>query len=62
MKHILLAGLTMLLISACATSPTGRSQLMLISPDMAISESKAAYLSTVTDITREHRLVTDDAW
>lgn len=62
MKHILLAGLTVLLISACATSPTGRSQLMLISPDMAISESKEAYVSTVAEITQEHRLVTDDAW
>lgn len=62
MKHILLAALTVALISACATSPTGRSQLMLISPDMAISESKAAYASTVTEITQEHRLITDDAW
>lgn len=62
MKHIILAGLTVLLISACATSPTGRSQLMLISPEMAISESKAAYVSTVTEITQEHRLITDDAW
>ncbi len=62
MKPIILAGLSVLLISACATSPTGRSQLMLISPEMAISESKEAYVSTVAEITSEHQLMTDNAW
>jgi len=62
MKPILLAGLTVLLLSACATSPTGRSQLMLISPEQAISESKSAYASTVTEVTKEHRLISDEAW
>ena len=62
MRHLLITGLALLLISACATSPTGRSQLMLISPDLAISESKSAYASTVTEVTKEHRLISDDAW
>ena len=34
----------LLALSACATSPTGRSQLMLVSPEQAISSSKEAYV------------------
>ncbi|MEP4546228.1 MAG: M48 family metallopeptidase [Saccharospirillum sp.] len=62
MRTAILAGIGLLLISACATSPTGRSQLMLISPEMAISESKQAYVSTVAEITNEYQLITDEAW
>jgi predicted Zn-dependent protease len=62
MKNIILTGLIVLLISACATSPTGRSQLMLMSPEQAISESKQAYVSTVTEVNKEHKLITDPAW
>lgn len=62
MKHLLLAGITLLLVTACATSPTGRSQLMLISPEQAITESKSAYVSIVADQTKTHQLITDDAW
>lgn len=35
------------LLAACATSPTGRSQLMLMSPEEAISASKEAYIQTL---------------
>jgi predicted Zn-dependent protease len=49
----------MLLVSACTTSPTGRSQLMLISPESAIVESKKAYLSTVSQLDSENKLVDD---
>jgi predicted Zn-dependent protease len=52
-----LAALT--LLSACTTSPTGRSQLMLISPEAAIVESKKAYLSTVSDLNKENKLIDD---
>ncbi|GGX57724.1 M48 family metallopeptidase [Saccharospirillum salsuginis] len=62
MRHLLITGLALLLLSACATSPTGRSQLMLISPEQAISESKSAYASTVTEVTKEHQLISDPAW
>jgi predicted Zn-dependent protease len=61
-KIILTAALTVLFVSACATSPTGRSQVMLMSPEQAISESKQAYLSTVTEVTQSHQLITDPAW
>lgn len=47
------------LVVACTTSPTGRSQFMLISPEAAIVESKAAYLSTVGDLDKENKLVDD---
>lgn len=48
MKHFLLLLLMSIFsITACTTSPTGRSQLMLISPDQAIVASKQAYLQTL---------------
>ncbi len=57
MKQLLLLTLTLTLATACATSPTGRSQLMLISPESAIVESKKAYLSTVGELDKENKLV-----
>ena len=53
----LLAALT--LVAACTTSPTGRSQLMLISPESAIVESKKAYLSTVGELEQQNKLIDD---
>jgi len=49
-KRLLLFILTFLLLSACATSPTGRHQLMLVSEESAIASSKQAYLSTVKQL------------
>lgn len=46
-------------ITGCATSPTGRSQFILISPDAAIIESEAAYLDTVRQLDGEDKLVDD---
>lgn len=51
--------LALCLLSACATSPTGRSQLMLISPQAAIVESKKAYLDTMSQLEKENKLVDD---
>jgi len=59
MKKLLLICIALALLPACATSPTGRSQLMLISPEAAIVESKKAYLSTVDELDRENKLVDD---
>ncbi|CAN0603431.1 unnamed protein product, partial [Ectocarpus sp. 12 AP-2014] len=47
------------LLSACTTSPTGRSQFMLISPDAAIVQSKEAYLTTMGELDKENKLVDD---
>lgn len=46
-------------VLSCATSPTGRSQFLLISPESAIIESETAYLSTVKSLDDENKLVTD---
>ena len=46
-------------LGACATSPTGRSQFMLISPEAAIVESRKAYLSTVGELDRANKLAAD---
>ena len=51
--------LAVLLISACATSPTGRRQLMLVSEERAISASKEAYLSQMTELSKEGKLSSD---
>ncbi|MCB1709732.1 MAG: M48 family metallopeptidase [Halioglobus sp.] len=59
MKKTLLLILACSLLAACATSPTGRRQLMLISPDAAIVQSKQAYLSTVSDLDKENKLLDD---
>jgi predicted Zn-dependent protease len=61
MKKMLILLLTLTLLPACVSSPTGRSQLMLISPDAAIVESRKAYLSTVSDLDKENKLIDDPA-
>jgi len=47
------------LISACATSPTGRSQLMLVSEDQAIYASKEAYVKMLQPFKDEGKLNND---
>lgn len=45
-----------LTLSACATSPTGRSQLMLVSPDQAISSSREAYVQMLLPLQKEGKV------
>jgi len=55
-------GATMLLIAAlgaCATSPTGRHTLALVSENDAIAASKEAYATTMSDLRKQGKLVTD---
>jgi predicted Zn-dependent protease len=61
MKNALLALFVLAVLAACATSPTGRSQLMLVSPESAIVESEKAYLSTVGELDKKDKLVDDPA-
>lgn len=49
-NRLLLISLTSLLLVACATSPTGRKQLMLVSEESSIVSSKQAYISTVKQL------------
>ncbi len=59
MKNIAFALLMLALLSACATSPTGRRQLMLVSEKDAISASRQQYLQTMGKLSSEGKLVTD---
>jgi predicted Zn-dependent protease len=49
------------LLAACATSPTGRKQLMLVSEDVAIQSSAQAYVQQVGELRKEGKLSTDRA-
>jgi len=44
---------------ACATSPTGRHQLLLVSEESSIASSKSAYLSTVRELDNAGKLEKD---
>jgi predicted Zn-dependent protease len=46
-------------VCACATSPTGRRQLALVSESDAISASKEAYVATISELRKEGKLETD---
>ena len=64
-RRILIATLTLCvtstLLTGCATSPTGRSQLLLVSPEAAVVESRKAYISTVQQLGAENKLLDDPA-
>jgi predicted Zn-dependent protease len=49
------------LLAACATSPTGRRQLMLVSEDSAIASSAQAYVQEVGKLKKEGKLSSDKA-
>ena len=59
MRHVVYLLFLTIFIVGCATSPTGRKQLMLISPENAIVQSKTAYLSTVEELDEQKKLVKD---
>jgi predicted Zn-dependent protease len=46
-------------LAACATSPTGRSQLMLVSPDQAVEASTKAYPEKLKEYADKGKLNTD---
>ena len=46
-------------LAGCATSPTGRTQLLLVSPEAAIAHSAPAYLSMVEQLSEKHGLLAD---
>jgi predicted Zn-dependent protease len=49
------------LLAACATSPTGRRQLMLVSEETAINSSAQAYVQEVGKLKQEGKLSSDRA-
>ena len=48
-----------LLLGACSTSPTGRSQFMIISPQAAIVQSQKAYADTLKQLESKKQLSSD---
>jgi predicted Zn-dependent protease len=59
-KHIHCIVLVFLFIlTSCATSPTGRHQLMLVSPETAILSSKSAYVQTLHPLAKAGKLNND---
>ena len=57
-KTLAVLGLAATLV-ACATSPTGRSQLMLVSEQQAIGASRQAYVQEMDKYRKQGKLVTD---
>lgn len=57
MRRFILLLLIAALLPACATSPTGRSQFLLVSPEAAIAQSRPAYLHQVNALAREGKLL-----
>jgi predicted Zn-dependent protease len=55
------AALALAVLGACATSPTGRYQFMLVSEDQAIVASRQAYRETIGELQKEGKLSTDKA-
>ncbi len=63
MKHLFIIPIALLMLSmtACTTSPTGRSQFLLVSPEQAISASKEAYLHTIKPLDDKGKVDNDPA-
>jgi predicted Zn-dependent protease len=59
MKRYTILTLVSLLLVACATSPTGRRQLMLVSEETAINASKEAYVQMLKPLTEEGKVDND---
>ena len=57
--RIAVVALAAALVAACATSPTGRKQLMLVSEQKAISASRQAEVQEMGKYQKEGKLVTD---
>lgn len=53
--------LLLLTLTACTTSPTGRSQLMLVSPEQAITASREAYVQTLRPLQKEGKVDSNPA-
>lgn len=63
MKSLLLLLLSSsLILTACSTSPIGRKQLMIVSPETAVVESEKAYISTIAELEGDQQLLSDPVW
>lgn len=62
-KNIRLSLVTLLAVTAaaCATSPTGRRQLALVSEDSAIAASEEAYAMQIGELRKQGKIVSDSS-
>lgn len=60
-QRLLILTAIALLLAGCATSPTGRHQLMLVSEESSIVSSKEAYLSTVKELDQAGKIEHDQS-
>jgi len=58
-KNLALAAIASLVLIACATNVAGRRQLMLVSENTAIAQSRQAYVQTMGKLQSEGKLVSD---
>lgn len=58
MKKLLILFI-LICVTGCATSPTGRSQLMLVSPEQAIAASREAYVQTLLPLEKKGKIDND---
>jgi predicted Zn-dependent protease len=58
-RRVLLILVCVLLMAACATSPTGRRQLLIVSEDRAIAASKEAYVEMLRPYDQKGKLDND---
>jgi len=60
-RNLMIVVLLVSTVSGCATSPTGRKQLMIVSEEQAISASAEAYVQTIAPLEKEGKINTDKA-
>ena len=58
-RQLILLLILALTLIACATSPTGRRQLMLVSEEHAINASAQAYVQTITPLEKQGKIDND---
>jgi predicted Zn-dependent protease len=56
-RTLVIISLLLLALSACTTSPTGRSQFLIVSPASAIQQSRGAYQQAVDSFRDEQKIV-----
>jgi predicted Zn-dependent protease len=61
LHRVLSLALLAVAVAGCATNVAGRRQLMLVSEQSAIAQSKQAYVQTMGKLSSEGKLVTDPA-
>ncbi|MCU7843767.1 MAG: M48 family metallopeptidase [Candidatus Thiodiazotropha sp. (ex Monitilora ramsayi)] len=57
--QVILLSMALLTLAGCATSPTGRTQLMLVSEESAINASKTAYVEMLKPFEEQGKLDND---